>query len=296
MLARKPKGAVEKRRSGGVASLLWMFVGAVLTLMFGLFLYLWNPFDIGSETKTEERTVEPKNQTTSQSDDYEFYDLLPEQEITSIPDEAIVRDDDFLEDIDNLEPDVIITTPDVQQRNNTDSANSGNYGISEDTILNPMDSQNSVTNNADQDIVIIEEEGTYDEPLEGSGTQSSPNQNSTGQNSTGQNSTGQGTSGQSTSRPNNAAATRSNTAKPVAPKLSYILQINSFSNAQEADKRRAQVLMAGVDAHVVKNKTVNGQVVYQVVSSTMTNRQSVIAAQQKLQNNGIDSLIVEQRR
>ena len=54
--------------------------------------------------------------------------------------------------------------------------------------------------------------------------------------------------------------------------------------------------MAGVDAHVVKSKMANGQVVYQVVSPTMNNRQNVVAAQQRLQNNGIDSLVVEQRR
>ena len=40
MLAKKPKGATEKRKSSSVSGLLWMFVGAILTLMIGLFLYL----------------------------------------------------------------------------------------------------------------------------------------------------------------------------------------------------------------------------------------------------------------
>ena len=74
------------------------------------------------------------------------------------------------------------------------------------------------------------------------------------------------------------------------------MQINSYTNADEADRRRAQVLMAGVDAKVVKNETANGQTIYQVISTKMTSRQSVANAQQRLQNNGIDSLIVEQRR
>ena len=40
MLAKKPKGATEKRKSSSVSGLLWMFVGAVLTLMIGVFIYL----------------------------------------------------------------------------------------------------------------------------------------------------------------------------------------------------------------------------------------------------------------
>ncbi|WP_346773221.1 SPOR domain-containing protein [Psychrobacter sp. TB47] len=72
--------------------------------------------------------------------------------------------------------------------------------------------------------------------------------------------------------------------------------MNSFGDADEADRRRAQVLMAGVDARVVKNTTGNGLPIYQVISRPMNNRQAVASAQQRLQNNGIDSIIVEQRR
>ncbi len=77
--------------------------------------------------------------------------------------------------------------------------------------------------------------------------------------------------------------------------VTYILQINSFDNADDADKRRAQVLMAGVEAQVVKKQTQDGSSTYQVISRPMTNQQMVAEAQLRLQNNGIDSLIVEQR-
>lgn len=285
MLARKPKGAVEKRGSG-VSSLLWMLVGAILTVMVGVSMYLWNPFDLGTETKVEERTVEPIDQPAPQTDDYEFYDLLPEQEITSIPDEAIVRDDELYGEDYELEPDVVVTDENSARNNRTNNSDAGNYGISEDTISNPMGSDNQNVADDEIEMVIVEEEGTYDEP-------STNNNSNNNQNNSGQNTGASQNNGRANTVNNSANAT---TARANAPKLSYILQINSFSNAQEADKRRAQVLMAGVDAHVVKNKMANGQVFYQVVSSTMTNRQGVISAQQKLQNNGIDSLIVEQRR
>ncbi|SUD91743.1 SPOR domain-containing protein [Psychrobacter phenylpyruvicus] len=268
MLAKRPKGkgTVERRQSGGAASLLWMFVGAVLTVGCILVLYLWNPFDIGSESKVEERTVEPINQPMSETNDFEFYDLLPDQEMISLPDEAIFIEDEPAGSAGDLQPDVVLTQPNTEARDSSDRG-SDNFGISEERTISPAPNQQAPS--GEQDIVIVEEEGTYDDPTEG----------------------------------NQGAATRVNksnsasqAAAKSAPAKSYILQINSFSSAEEADKRRAQVLMAGVDAHVVKSKMANGQVVYQVVSPTMTNRQKVMAAQQRLQNNGIDSLVVEQRR
>lgn len=280
MLAKKPKGAVEKRQSSGVASLLWMFVGALLTVMCLVVLYLWNPFDIGSETKTEQRTVEPINQQTSteEGNNFEFYDLLPDQEMISLPDEAIF-DEDTTSNSEELEPDVVVTQPNTQQRSDSSLDDSENFGISEERTINPAPQQQTPAR-GEQDIVIVEEEGTYDDPV-------------TEGNQSGNNTQGQGAAANRNQSGRNASqpASSSTAAKP-----SYILQINSFSNAEEADKRRAQVLMAGVDAQVVKSKMSNGQVVYQVVSPVMNNRQKVVSAQQRLQNNGIDSLIVEQRR
>lgn len=273
MLAKKPKGAVEKRQSSGVASLLWMFVGALLTIMCLVVLYLWNPFDIGSETTPEQRTVEPINQTTTETNDFEFYDLLPDQEMISLPDEAVVTDEGNSIDSEDLQPDVVVTEPNIQERRDNTVGNAENLGISEERVIKPSTSQQTPSESGEQDIVIVEEEGTYDDPV----TEGAQSGNA------------QGTAATKANKTNTAA-------KPAPVKQSYILQINSFSSAQEADKRRAQVLMAGVDAQVVKSKMSNGQVVYQVVSPTMTNRQSVVAAQQRLQNNGIDSLIVEQRR
>ena len=274
MLAKKPKGAVERRQGGGVASLLWMFVGALLTVMCLVVLYLWNPFDIGSETKTEERKVEPINQPKTETNDFEFYDLLPDQEMISLPDEAVVVDDNTPVSTDELKPDVVVTQPGREPRDNS-IGTIDNSGTTQDTTANPSGTPQTPAASGEPDIVIVEEEGTYDDPAP------QPNGN---------------TQGAAANRPTKGNMTAQSAAKPAPLKQSYILQINSFSSAEDADKRRAQVLMAGVDAYVVKTKMANGQVIYQVVSPTMTNRQKVVAAQQKLQNNGIDSLVVEQRR
>lgn len=271
MLAKKPKGAVEKRRkSSSLSGFLWMLVGAILTLMILVALYLFNSFDFfspvgGSETTTAERQVQPKVETDTDNGDYEFYDVLPNQEMATIPDESVAIDDEGIETVPNtFEPDAVVTQPRVEPRADSNS----NLSIQEQTTLSSQ--ADGVQSGADDNqIVVVEEDTTYD------GDDNVP-----------------------AATTNNSSATASISAATPdsAGTRTYILQINSFGSADEADRRRAQVLMAGVDANVVKKMTGNGQPLYQVISRPMSNRQAVISAQQRLQNNGIDSLIVEQRR
>ncbi|MGP4734961.1 MULTISPECIES: SPOR domain-containing protein [unclassified Psychrobacter] len=268
MLAKKPKGATEKRKSSSVSGLLWMFVGAVLTLMIGVFIYLsplfnFSPAD-GSAENDPDRQVQPRVDTDTDNGDYEFYDILPNQEMATIPDEDIADiDNDQIGDIGAFEPDVVVTQPESDAAGSTEA---GSFGGSENATVEPAGSNNA---GSSEDIVVVEEDATYD------GTPPATSN--------------------ATTRNNNAAAGTASiqAAKPAA---TYILQINSFSDADEADRRRAQVLMAGVDARVVKNTTGNGLPIYQVISRPLNNRQAVTTAQQRLQNNGIDSIIVEQRR
>ncbi|TXD96068.1 SPOR domain-containing protein [Psychrobacter frigidicola] len=269
MLAKKPKGATEKRKTSSVSGLLWMFVGAVLTLMIGVFLYLSPLFDFSPADKTvsdPNKQVQPRVNTDTDNSDYEFYDILPSQEMPTIPDEDLgVAEDNPVGNVSDFEPDVVI-----RQSEGNRNEDSGNFGISENTVIEPSRGNNTTNSNSDDNIVIVEEDATYD----GAPTTSSNNSGSQG-------------------RTNSAGSVSVQKAQPAT---TYILQINSFGNADEADRRRAQVLMAGVDAKVVKNATPNGAPIYQVISRPMNNRQSVTTAQQRLQNNGIDSIIVEQRR
>jgi len=268
MLAKKPKGATEKRKSSSVSGLLWMFVGAVLTLMIGVFIYLSPLFDFspadGSAENDSDRQVQPRVDTDTDNGDYEFYDILPNQEMATIPDEDFGEiSNDRIDNIDAFEPDVVVTQP---ESDTASTENTGSLDASENATAEPAGANNA---GSSEDIVVVEEDATYD-------------------------STPPATSNTTTRNNNAAAGTASiQAAKPAA---TYILQINSFSDADEADRRRAQVLMAGVDARVVKNTTGNGLPIYQVISRPLNNRQAVTTAQQRLQNNGIDSIIVEQRR
>lgn len=76
--------------------------------------------------------------------------------------------------------------------------------------------------------------------------------------------------------------------------VTYILQIRTYDNADEADIKRGEVLMAGVDARVVKRSDDNGTL-YQVVSVAMNSRDEAMTAYNRLQTNGIDSVVVEQK-
>jgi len=272
MLAKKPKGATAKRQSSSASGLLWMFVGAVLTLMIGVFLYLSPLFDFTpAKTSTQtDRQVQPRVNTNANEDDYEFYDILPNQEMATIPDENILEPSQTPTNT-AFEPDVVVVQPKSDTASN-DGASSDNQSGSDDSNR-PSDS--AVSGN--DDIVIIEENSTYES------TPNSSNSSNTG-------SQDAPPTAQNQSRSASASVQRS------APATTYILQINSFGSADEADRRRAQVLMAGVDAKVVKNNTANGAPIYQVISRPMDNRKAVSGAQQRLQNNGIDSIIVEQRR
>lgn len=78
------------------------------------------------------------------------------------------------------------------------------------------------------------------------------------------------------------------------PESTYILQVRTYEDADEADQKRAEVMMAGVDAEVVKRSSESG-VLYQVISTTMSSKDEAMNAYQRLQSNGIDSVVVEQQ-
>lgn len=80
------------------------------------------------------------------------------------------------------------------------------------------------------------------------------------------------------------------------PDISYVLQVRSYEESHEAELKRGEVMMAGVDAMVVKRDDGNGGVLYTVVSAPMTSRDEAMMAYNRLQTSGIDSVVVEQRK
>lgn len=288
MFGKKPEGVEKKKQRRGISAVVWMFMGSLLTLMIGVFLYLWQPFkapgdtvapndgravnnqdsDSGSSSTTSASSGRNSNaqSTSNQTDDndYQFYDLLPEQEVTPIPDQSI-----------------------------------------------PVQNDNTSKQRADVTLKLPTEEFDNDQTY-------SPADTYDGEPSTTQAPT-ESTQNDSASSDHNSEGSSSSTNKPVDPieniinqteetvknavvegiqkskKASYILQINSFNTAEEADKRRAEVLLAGIDANVVK-KTNNGETMYQVISESYDSKTGVFMAQQRLQSSGIDAFVVERKK
>lgn len=244
----KPKGATPKKSPDGMSLFAAVLVGVVLTLCLVLFVYLWNPFNQGKADLSvqEDTMVQPKNASVaSQPTTYEFYDLLKQQQVSGVPDQAIASQPVPA----NPKPDVVVTAKADKKSSDATSDSTADNNLSD----NPTDDSNSDMTDTTTAKVDASVEAA----------------------------------------PNPVNPVSINDAQPTS---TYILQINSFDNADAADRRRAEVLMAGVDAQIVKKRLADDSMVYQVISRPMPNSQMAAQAQRRLQNSGIDSLIVEQRR
>jgi cell division protein FtsN len=176
---------------------LGMLVAILAILCVGVMLMLWQPW----------QPVPAKNQVTSDhyqeedtNKDYRFYDLLPQQQVTPIPEQAV---------------------PETKQQGN---------------------------------VVIIESpksETTTEDPITITSTE------------------------------------------PTAPdQASYILQVRSYPDPDSADARRAEIILNGLSADVVKTVE-NGQTWYRVFSGPYDSQDAALAAQQTLQHSGIDSIVIK---
>ena len=222
---------VKERTNTGVMSLLWMFIGAIIAVMIGVFLYLsplfegYRKVDVNPEVKVEPLA---NDSDTKAGKDYEFYDILPKRKFQG-------SESGLGDETEELE---------VQPRPAQKS--------SPDVVVSAKKSAE------DADITIVEGDDTYD--------------------------------GDNGDERVVAQKTRSKTSKTEdadkeidkiqisANKVSYILQIRSYKNAEEADKKRTEVLMAGIEAQVIRTKDPSGVELYRVISTPMNSRAAAIEA------------------
>lgn len=197
MFGKTQRGVSErpnKPKKPLIPKWLGMLVAILAILCVGVMLMLWQPW----------QPVPAKNQVTSDhyqeedtNKDYRFYDLLPQQQVTPIPEQAV---------------------PETKQQGN---------------------------------VVIIE----------------SPKPETTTEDPT--------------------AITSTEPAQ-----ASYILQVRSYPDPDSADARRAEIILNGLSADVVKTVE-NGQTWYRVFSGPYDSQDAALAAQQTLQHSGIDSIVIK---
>ena len=214
MFGKAPRGATqrppvkESSNNKMIPGWLWMIVGMLMGLFIMVILYLWQPWRPATRPIDATQPTNTASNDEETNKDYQFYDLLPKQQVSPVPSEAVPAD---TQAADNT---IIPAPPAVEV-----------------PVLPP---QNTVTS----------------DPVEIT-----------------------------------AAAT-----------LQYILQVNSYQNPDDADARRAEILLVGLPADVRQSKIADGSVWFRVVSGPFSSRAEALNAQRLLQDSGIDSLVVEQRR
>ncbi|MFY5899060.1 SPOR domain-containing protein [Acinetobacter pittii] len=204
MFGKTQRGVSErpnKPKKPLIPKWLGTLVAILAVLCIAVMLMLWKPW----------QPVPAKNQITSEhyqeedtNKDYRFYDLLPQQQVTPIPEQAIPESK-------NQGTAMIVEAPSTAQ-----PAASESVGID----------------------------------------------------------------------PNQSATT------PQQP--TYILQVRSYNDPDQADARRAEIILNGLSADVVKS-TENGQTWYRVISGPYDTQDAALAAQQTLQHSGIDSIVIKRK-
>lgn len=201
MFGKTQRGVSErpnKPKKPLIPKWLGMLVAILAILCVGVMLMLWQPWQ---PVPTKTQVTSPHDQEEDTNKDYRFYDLLPQQQVTPIPEQAV---------------------PETKQQGN---------------------------------VVIIE----------------SPKPETT-----------------TVENPANITATEE--AVPARP--TYILQVRSYPDPDSADARRAEIILNGLSADVVKTVE-NGQTWYRVFSGPYDSQDAALAAQQTLQHSGIDSIVIK---
>ncbi|OTG96499.1 SPOR domain-containing protein [Acinetobacter sp. ANC 3832] len=198
MFGKTQRGVSErpnKPKQPLIPKWLGMLVVILIVLSFAVALMLWKPW----------APVQPKNEVTSEhyqedtNKDYRFYDLLPQQQVTPIPEQAIP------ESQTQSQP-VIVEAP-----AQTEQVDTGVDGSEQAAV-------------------------------------------------------------------------------PAQPE--YILQVRSYPDPDSADARRAEIILNGLSADVMKS-TEGNQTWYRVISGPYESQNAAVIAQQTLQHSGIDSIVVK---
>ena len=92
MFGKKPRGVSERPKtkvSKDHVLPAWLKFGTLVlaALCLLVFLILWRPWQPIVKTQSQQQTTTTQNQETNT--EYKFYDLLPQQKVTPIPEQAV---------------------------------------------------------------------------------------------------------------------------------------------------------------------------------------------------------------
>lgn len=96
MFGKSPKrGAVQRPAQSQqpqklIPNWLWMLFGTLVGLSIAVLLFLWQPWRPAERANpTEIANLPEQVESPENKSDYEFYDLLPKQQVTPVPDQEV---------------------------------------------------------------------------------------------------------------------------------------------------------------------------------------------------------------
>lgn len=96
MFGKSPKrGAVQRPAHAQqpqklIPNWLWMLFGTLVGLSIAVLLFLWQPWRPAERaTPTEIANLPEQAESLEDKSDYQFYDLLPKQQVTPVPDQEV---------------------------------------------------------------------------------------------------------------------------------------------------------------------------------------------------------------
>ena len=106
------RGATPNTSTNSASLVAAMLVGVILALGLVLLLYLWNPWGKHEEVSAQPAPASAMAQAAAstpdgQMPDYQFYDLLRQQQVSGIPDQAITASGLP----STAKPDAVVTAP-----------------------------------------------------------------------------------------------------------------------------------------------------------------------------------------
>jgi len=111
---------------------------------------------------------------------------------------------------------------------------------------------------------------------------------------------GDNSSESSTAAASSSSETQASVAQPTTPRVEepgrYIIQAGSFSTRGDADRRKAEIALLGVNARIVSVDLPSGKTVYRVQSHTIDSSDKLNNLLKRLRKNRIDTLVMRAKK
>jgi cell division protein FtsN len=127
---KAPRGATQRPatpevKTSLIPAWLWLIFGTLFGLSIAVLLYLWQPWQPAQRDPVATTTPQPVSEQKPQPDqqgDYAFYELLPKQQVTPVPQQALPASTTPAQPLPDPNAAVTVDAQGRQNTNNPDPA------------------------------------------------------------------------------------------------------------------------------------------------------------------------------